>query len=136
MANNYVDPSDISSRIAQLQDVPEAAVTSVANAAGQTWTADAVIGGTILRSGAAAVSDTTPTAAAIVAAIPNATVGTVRPLVVRNNNSGTLTILAGTGVTLEGTTTIATVNSREYAVRVTAVDTPAVTISGIRTSAV
>jgi hypothetical protein len=112
--------------------------TAVANAAGQTLTAAAVVGGTILRSGAAAVSDTLPTAALLVAALPNVAAGTTIELVIRNNNSGTLTLVAGSGITLEGTTTIATANARKYAVRfinVTA-GSEAVTVSGLMTGAV
>jgi hypothetical protein len=105
--------------------------SALANASGQTLTVAQLLGGTLDRSGAAGVSDTTPTAAAIVAAIPGCEVGTSRYLCIINRNTGTLTILAGSNVTLAGTTTIATVNSRWYLIRVTNVGTPAVTMRGL-----
>ena len=131
MTNTYIDPSDISARISTLQGTPK--FNTLANAAGQTLTAAQILGGTLDRSGAVTVSDTLPTAAALVAARPGVSAGNVVELKIRNRNTGTLTILTGAGVTLEGTTTIPTVNTRNYAIRVTNA-TPgaeAVTISGI-----
>lgn len=136
MSNIYIDPSDIPGRIKDLQG--QVAFNAVDNAAGQTLTAAQVMGGIIDRSGATAVSDTFPTAALLVAANRGVSAGEVRKLLIRNRNSGTLTLVAGSGNTLEGTTTIATVSTREYAVRFTNV-TPgaeAVTYSGICTSLV
>ena len=105
------------------------------NASGQTLTTAQLLSGTLDRSGAAGVSDTTPTAAAIVAAIPGCEVGSSCYLCIINRNTGTLTLLAGSGVTLAGTTTIATVFSRWYLIRVTNVGTPAVTMRGLMTAA-
>lgn len=131
---------------ALLQQEASNGVVLLANAAGQTLTTAQILGDTLLRSGAAAVSDTTPTAAAIVAAV-NALTPTGRipadttmafDWFVRNTNSGTLTIVAGSGVTLEGTTTVAANFARKYLVRLTNVTlgSEAVTISGIFTAAV
>lgn len=103
---------------------------AVDNAAGQTLTG-AMMNGVILRSGAAAVTDTTPTAALIAAAFSNPAVGDTFDLTIINTNSDTLTIAAGTGVTLAGTTTIATNKTRRYQGRFTAVATPAVTLLGV-----
>lgn len=135
MTNSYIDPSDIPARIASLQGTQK--FNTLANAAGQTLTAAQLLGGVLDRSGAVTVSDTTPTAAALVAAYPGVSVGDCRQLKIRNRNTGTLTLLAGAGVTLEGTTTIPTVNTRTYSVRFTNV-TPgaaAVTLSGISVGA-
>jgi len=135
MTNTYIDPSDISARIATLQGTPK--FNTLANAAGQTLTAAQILGGTLDRSGAVTVSDTLPTAAALVAARPGVSAGDVVELKIRNRNTGTLTILTGAGVTLEGTTTIPTVNTRIYKVRFTNT-TPgaeAVTFSGIMVGA-
>ena len=131
MTNSYIDPSDISSRIGALQSGMK--FNAVSNAAGVTLTAAQMLGGCLDRSGAVTVSDTTPTAAQLVAALAGAAVGDAKLLKLRNRNTGTLTLLAGAGITLEGTTTIPTVNTRNYAIRVTNA-TPgaeAVTISGI-----
>jgi hypothetical protein len=62
--------------------------TAVANAAGQTLTAAAVVGGFILRSGAAAVSDTLPSAAALIAALPNVAAGTTVELLIPQQQLG------------------------------------------------
>lgn len=114
------------------------ATPTVSSASNATWNA-ATIGGAFLsntilvRSGGAALTDTTDTATNIIAAIPQAVQGQKGLLVVANLNSGTLTLGAGTGVTLAGTTTIATAGLRFYSVNVTNVATPAVTITGLFT---
>lgn len=69
----------------------------------QTMTAAQFRAGIIERSGmTAGRSDTTPTAALLVADIPDAVVGTSYEVVIcnRNGTAQTLTILAGAGVTL------------------------------------
>lgn len=104
---------------------------AIANAAGVTWTAGQAISALLFRSGAAGVSDTTPDSntwllgmiqnnlvaagATTPAGVP---VGTSYRMRLMNSNTGTLTIVAGTNVTLAGTTTIATVNFRDYLVTV------------------
>jgi hypothetical protein len=109
----------------------------ITGAAGQTWSARQLTGHLIFRSGAAHVSDTTPTAAAIVAAIPGCEVGSTVWFDVVNNNRGTLSIVAGAGVTLEGKTTISAGFTRRYAARVTnaTAGKQAVTLYGIFTAA-
>jgi hypothetical protein len=110
---------------------------TLANAAGQTLTVPQTVNAVLLRSGAAAVTDTTPTAAAIVAAIPNVGANDVFHLAIVNTNSGTLTIGAGAGVTLAGTTTIPTVNTRRYIGVVTnpTAGAEAVTLRGVMVGA-
>ena len=114
-----------------------AAPAAIANAAGVTYTAAQVLGRYIIRSGAAAVSDTLPTAALLLAAMPNPIVGTGFLLDILNNNTGTLTLVAGAGITLAGNTTIATVFNRRYLVTVTnaTVGAEAFTIQGLSTAA-
>lgn len=129
-----LNPSDMPGVIKDLAEAVNAAAgayTAVANAAGQTLTAAAVVNGVILRSGAAAVSDTTPTAALILAAMKNPAVGDTFECTIVNTNSGTLTIVAGSGITLAGTTTIATTKTRRYQGRVTNIDDAAVTLLGV-----
>lgn len=64
---------------------------------------------------------TTPTAAQIVAAIPNAVVGQTYRLRIINSSSGAFswTVVAGTGVTLTGTATVAQNTWREWIVTLT-----------------
>lgn len=65
-------------------------------------------------SGGAAYALTTPTAAQIVAAIPNAEVGSAFRVRVYNQNSGTVTMTAGAGVTFVGVSTVATVKAQAW----------------------
>ena len=111
--------------------------TAINNAAGVTLTVTQIYGKTIIRSGAVAVADTTPTAAQIVAAIPGCEIGSTFDFDIINNNTGLLTITAGSGVTLSGTTTIATLFTRRYRARVTSItaSSEAVTLLGVFTAA-
>lgn len=114
------------------------ASSAIANAAGVTYSVTQFLGAVINRSGANAVSDTTPTAAQIVAGIPGAEAGSTVFLEIVNTNTGLLTLVAGdAGVTLSGTTTVATVFTRRYRIRVTnaGTGTEAVTFQGISTAA-
>lgn len=143
MSKLYTDPSDVPAVLRTLGQAADKSAAkqqkanTLANAAGQTLTTGQMLGGLLLRSGAAGVSDTTPLASALVAALTNAAVGDIVDLIIRNNNTGTLTIVAGTGVTLEGTTTIPTVNTRRYALEFTNVTagSEAVTLHGVHVSA-
>lgn len=109
----------------------ESQQSAIANAAGVTWTAQQVLASLMFRSGAAGVSDTTPTATDWINALLQGSYvggGSLTPvgvnpgstyrLRVLNSNSGTLTIVAGTGVTLAGTTTVLTASFRDYLVTV------------------
>ena len=68
----------------------------------------------LTASGQAAVSLTTRTADQIIAGIPGAQVGETWRFRVINNNSDTLTLVKGTGVTLTGTATIAKTATGEF----------------------
>lgn len=89
--------------------------TALNNSSGQTWTTAQTMGRFLVRSGAVTVSDTTPTAAQLVAAAKGAQVGQGWVMTLRNANTGTLTISAGTNVTLVAgnTNTIPTINARD-----------------------
>lgn len=107
----------------------EAAVVGTAGAA--TYTAAQLLGGVIARDPAGANrADVTPTAAQIVAAIPDVAVGSSFEFLIVNTADGaeTITLTADAGVTLVGTMTIAQNASRRFTAIVTAVDTPAVSI--------
>lgn len=129
-----VDQSDVGSEIAKIESYINCPFTSFADGANKTLTAAQTINGFIAASGGATPTFTTPTAAQIIAALPNAGVGDTFELVIRNNNSGTLTLAGGTNVTLEGTTTIATASTRRYVGVVTS--KTAVTLHGMSTSSV
>lgn len=111
---------------------------SDSNAAGHAISVANFLAGVLLRSGpAGAFSDTTPTAAEIVSNIPKAVIGSNRLIGIANSGGGLMTLLAGTGVTLAGTTTVASGNTRFYLVKATAV-TPgaeAVSVRGLFTAA-
>jgi hypothetical protein len=104
---------------------------AIANAAGVTWTGPQAAASVMLRSGAAGVSDTTPDSATWINALlaqsyvgsgsntpAGVQAGSSYRLRVVSTNTGTLTIVAGTGVTLAGTTTIVTVFCRDYLITV------------------
>lgn len=76
---------------------------------------------TLLTSGATA--QTTPTAAQILAAIPNGFIGQTYRLRIVNTNAGTLTITADASVTATGTLTMATNTWREWDITITAAAT-------------
>lgn len=73
---------------------------------------------------------TTPTAAQLAAAWPEAVVGSSFEFCIDNAGDGTVTLAAGTGVTLTQTATVATTKSRRWKGYFTAVDTPAVRMVG------
>jgi len=93
----------------------EAVISTAANV---TYTVAQVLGGLITRAGnGAARTDTLPKAADLVAAINGAMVGTSFELVIRNNSATavSITLAAGTGGTLDPTTTtIAQNNAKTY----------------------
>lgn len=102
-----------------LQPLPPTQFTSISSGNG-TLTGAQVAGAEItylLTSGATAL--TTPTAAAMLAAIPNGQVGMSYVLRIVNTNAGTLTITADASVTTTGTLTLATNTWREFVVTFT-----------------
>jgi len=115
-------------------------VTTNNTASDQTYTAAQIIAGMILRDpNGGARSDTLPTAANIVAAIPGAVVGTGFEFTIRNtaDASETITVATpGAPVTLSGTMTIAQNNSKRFLVLLTNVSsgTEAVTVYSEGTS--
>ena len=92
-------------------------VTTVSSTGG-TFSADAIVGG-IINYTAGAGSTATDTAANIIAAEYKAVTGDVSKVLLVNSGAGTLTVTAGTGVTLVPSTfTLATLTSRTLWVRV------------------
>lgn len=112
-------------------------VTAVTTVGNGTLTGAALAGQVVTRSGStAAYTDTTDTAANIIKAVPNGglplAVGTSWIVYVVNSVAFALTLAAGTGVTLSGSTNIAASSTRAYLVTVTGVGpSPTVTIQGL-----
>lgn len=95
-------------------------VASTAN--GGTHAAGDITGyreNTFNTSGQATPTWTTRTAAQMVADIPNCQTGTTFKVKYLNRNSGTMTVAAGSGVTITGTATLATVTWKEFICTVT-----------------
>lgn len=82
---------------------------------------------------AGAATATTPTAALWIAAMPNAIPGATYTLRVINNSSGAFawTLAGGTGVTVNGTATVAQNTFRDFAVTVNAASGGTVTVQNI-----
>lgn len=113
-------------------------VTTKTTAGAVTYSAAELLGGLILRDPAGAGrSDVTPTAALIVAGISGAIVGSSFEFTIRNtaDDAETITVTAGSGVTLSGTMTIAQNNSKRFLAVVTNIGsgTEAVTIYSLGT---
>jgi hypothetical protein len=85
--------------------------------------------GLYIQSGTpGAVNKTTPTAAAIVAAFPEAVVGSQFEFILDNGGDGILTLVAGAGVTLSGTATCGIAKNKRYVGVITNVAVPAVRV--------
>mgnify|MGYP001603505799 FL=1 len=113
-------------------------VTTNSTVGDLTYTAAMLLGKVILRDpNGLARTDTTATAALIVAAMPNCQVGTSFSFLVRNTADAaeTITVAGGTGVTASGTMTIAQSNSKLFTVVLTNVTggTEAATLYSIGT---
>ena len=111
---------------------------SVINTAGAaTLTAAQILGGLIFRDPSGANrSDTTPTAASLIAAIHNCKVGDSFEFTIANTTdaSETITLISGTGTTRIGTMTIAQNNAKRFRAVITEVSTPAYTVYSLGTS--
>lgn len=110
--------------VANTQSLPYFAttVTTEATAGNVTYTAAQLKGGLILRNtSGAGRNDIFPTAANIVAALPDAFVGQTFEVTIRNTAAAaeTITMTTAAGLTLSGTMTIAQNNQRSFLVRLT-----------------
>lgn len=94
----------------------ETVISTVGNG---TLTAAALVGGQINRSGpTAAYTDTTDTAANIVAALPGFLVGAQFYVLIKNSTIYSQTIAAGVGVTLPGTVLVPALSASNYFVTI------------------
>lgn len=111
-------------------------VTTITTAGAATITAAQVLGGVILRDpNGGARTDTLPTAALLLAAMPDAVVGTAVRLYYQNDADAaeTITVASGTGGTDAGTMTIAQNNAKEFLIVFTNVSTAAYTCYSLGT---
>src|SRR5580692_2783741 len=107
------------SEIAQLLTSLQAGFVNLGAGATITLTAAQMMAGFLLQSGGATSTVTTDTAVNILAALTQSSgasprIGQTFVLDIANLNSGTTTLAGGTGVTLVGTTAIATTVERQY----------------------
>lgn len=110
-------------------------VTTITTVGNGTLTAAGLVGGEIVRSGpVAAFSDTTATAAQIVAALPGLVIGSSFNILIKNSTQYTQTIVAGTGVTLPATVITPAFSVNNYVA--TIVSATAVTFVHIDTTAI
>lgn len=96
---------------------PTRVPSTLSTAGALTYTAAQLLGGLILRDpSGAGRSDVFPTAALLAAAIPGVAVGSSFDVVLRNTADAaeTITMTAGTGVTISGTATAAQNNSKRF----------------------
>lgn len=98
------------------------------------WTAAEMLAGVIKQSGTnGALGVTTATAAALVAALANAQVGSKFIVFFTNTNDNTVTLTGGSGVTLSGVTAVPTNKGQIYVGVVTnaTLGAEAVTLHGV-----
>lgn len=114
-----LQPKGTAQVIASTNVCPKLTVTTDTTAGALTYTAAMLLGGIVLRDpNGAGRSDVTPTAALLVAAVPGAAIGQAFECTIRNTADAaeTITLTAGSGVTLSGTMTIAQNNSKRFLV--------------------
>lgn len=113
-------PITLPQRYSAVTNVSTTALTlSAANAA------EGIVSAIIVTSGGSANTNTTDTATNIINLFwPNAVVGATALCLFCNNNSGTMTLAGGTGVTISGTATIPTLALGLYRAKVTALANP------------
>lgn len=113
------------------------AMTTVNSVPGTILTGAAMVGKTIMRTGGTGVfTDTTDSAANIIAAIAGTpVVGTEYNLRIINNDPPAMTLAPGLGVTISNTGYFAAYAWRDYAVVVTSLSPPTVSMNGIGTGA-
>lgn len=100
--------------------MPETTFTHLTTDGDVTYTPAQVIGSVIRRSGlTSARTDTLPTAADLVAAIPAARAGSTLPLLVWNHSSVSLTVDPGAGGSRLGHGTVTANAGRLYWIRIT-----------------
>lgn len=135
-------PGSDTAALNQLADeINQLAVRTAADKAGatSTLTAAEMVNNVVTQTGAhGALAVTTATAAQLVAALLNPQAGSSFDFVIRNEDSGTITLTGGTGVTLDGTTAVPTLKTQIYKgiVDVATAGSEAVRLIGLLTAAI
>lgn len=106
----------------RLQSVAMPMILPLTLTAAAVLTSPQLLQGFIIVNAAAGVNLTLPAASDLVNNIQGSMVGTSFEVEVRSIGAGTATIVAGTGVTINGTATVATLNSRTFLVNITNVN--------------
>jgi hypothetical protein len=122
MANNNENVSTVP----HIEHARRTFIATEATASNVTYTPAQFLGGMIFRdTGGVARNDTTPSASAMLAAMPGAFVNQSIDVYIKNTSAGAfgITVLAGAGVTLNGTMTIAQNQARIFRLIVTAIGT-------------
>lgn len=132
-----LDGNDINNIVSYLKG-PQASITTADTGATQTLTAAmvAVPGSPEVYHTSASGSTPTltmPTAAAILALLPDIAVGSSWYLRFINTNSGTATLATNTGITTSGTLTLLTNTTRDFIMSVTSIANPAITMTSVGT---
>jgi len=110
-------------------------ITSKTSGATVTYTAAEMVGGMISDANTEANAATTPTATQLIAAIPNAAIGSSFLFILKNASAGayTITLTAGVDITITGTATVAQNNTKIFLVVVTSVTSHTATIYSLGT---
>lgn len=108
--------------------------SATASAATLTLTAAQLLGGYIRSTPTEAQAMSLPTPELLVAAMPQAQIGTRFEFVITNLSAYTITVTGVTRATVTGTATIATNNSKRFLIEFTAITTPAYTCWSLGTS--
>jgi hypothetical protein len=96
---------DIQGNALVLNVVPQGAPTGISAVANATLTATQMLGGAVSLGGTiGAFTNTTATAAQLVATLPSPSPRKLVDLLIINANNGDMTLQAGVGVTVEGNT--------------------------------
>ena len=130
MATNFAIDGNLAATGASV--LPAGKFTLNATSGATTAAAGDLTGAAFVSAGYSAVGAanlTTRTAVQMFADMPNAQVGDSYTLMITNTSGGTTTLVAGTGVTLTGTMTMATNTTRTFNVKF--VSATAVTIQSI-----
>jgi hypothetical protein len=103
----------------RLQSLAMPMILPLTLTAAAVLTSPQLLQGFIIVNAAAGVNLTLPAAADLVNNIQGSMVGTSFELEVRSIGAGTATLVAGTGGTINGTATVATLNTRTFLFNIT-----------------
>jgi len=103
--------------------------TTVSTAGNATYATAALAGGMIVRTPAGNVTDTLPTAAALIAVLPNAFVGMTLRVIIRNTTAFTVTLEASASILIPYAIAISPYRTMECMLIVSSITSGAESIS-------